>query len=151
MSDQSALGLKSDLERCLEQWKAHQSIAPFPLGVHDVSERFQISQKLYGRQEEVAALMDAFERVVSSGAPELLLVSGYSGIGKSSLVRALVGVWRPARGHVRRDGASLDQWSFEDLGRHVGYDNAGTVALLLDATRIASFAQPSQRAAPTAS
>ncbi|WP_158502033.1 AAA family ATPase [Vitiosangium sp. GDMCC 1.1324] len=86
---QSALGLKSDLERCLEQWKAHGSIVSFPLGAHDVSERFQIPQKLYGRQEEVATLMGAFERVVSSGAPELLLVSGYSGIGKSSLVREL--------------------------------------------------------------
>jgi PrtD family type I secretion system ABC transporter len=48
-------------------------------------------------------------------------VIGPSGSGKSSLVRALVGVWRPARGHVRLDGATLDQWSSEDLGRHVGY------------------------------
>ncbi|WP_257463510.1 AAA family ATPase [Archangium lipolyticum] len=86
---QSAPGLKFDLERCLEQWTAHGSIARFPLGAHDVSERFQIPQKLYGREEEVASLMDAFARVVSRGAPELLLVSGYSGIGKSSLVREL--------------------------------------------------------------
>ncbi|WNG26232.1 AAA family ATPase [Cystobacter fuscus] len=95
---QSALGLKFDLERCLEQWKAHGSLAPFPLGAHDVSERFQIPQKLYGREEEVAALLDAFERVVSSGAPELMLVSGYPGIGKSSLVRELYGPLVKARG-----------------------------------------------------
>ncbi|MFY0575878.1 ATP-binding protein [Cystobacter fuscus] len=95
---QSALGLKFDLERCLEQWRAHGCLTPFPLGAHDVSERFQLPQKLYGREEEVAALLDAFERVVSSGAPELMLVSGYPGIGKSSLVRELYGPLVKARG-----------------------------------------------------
>jgi ATP-binding cassette subfamily C protein len=48
-------------------------------------------------------------------------IIGPSASGKSSLVRALVGVWRPARGRVRLDGAALDQWSSEDLGRHIGY------------------------------
>jgi PrtD family type I secretion system ABC transporter len=48
-------------------------------------------------------------------------VIGPSGSGKSSLVRALVGVWQPARGTVRLDGAALDQWSSDVLGRHVGY------------------------------
>jgi PrtD family type I secretion system ABC transporter len=48
-------------------------------------------------------------------------VIGPSGSGKSSLVRALVGVWQPMRGKVRLDGAALDQWSPDVLGRHVGY------------------------------
>jgi ATP-binding cassette subfamily C protein len=48
-------------------------------------------------------------------------VIGPSGSGKSSLVRALVGVWQPARGKVRLDAAALDQWSSDVLGRHVGY------------------------------
>ncbi len=48
-------------------------------------------------------------------------VIGPSGSGKSSLVRALVGVWQPIRGKVRLDGAALDQWSSEVLGRHIGY------------------------------
>jgi PrtD family type I secretion system ABC transporter len=48
-------------------------------------------------------------------------IIGPSGSGKSSLVRGLVGIWRPARGKVRLDGAALDQWSPEELGRHLGY------------------------------
>ncbi len=48
-------------------------------------------------------------------------IVGPSGSGKSSLARAVVGVWRPARGKVRIDGAALDQWDDERLGRHVGY------------------------------
>ncbi len=48
-------------------------------------------------------------------------IIGPSGSGKSSLVRALVGVWQPARGKVRIDGAALDQWSPDVLGRHIGY------------------------------
>ena len=48
-------------------------------------------------------------------------IIGPSGSGKSSLVRALVGVWQPLRGKVRLDGAALDQWAPEILGRHIGY------------------------------
>jgi len=48
-------------------------------------------------------------------------VIGPSGSGKSSLVRALVGVWQPVRGKVRLDGAALDQWSADELGRYIGY------------------------------
>ncbi|WP_315747590.1 MULTISPECIES: type I secretion system permease/ATPase [unclassified Bradyrhizobium] len=57
--------------------------------------------------------------VLSAG--QGLGIIGPSASGKSSLVRALVGVWRPGRGHVRLDGAALDQWSSDELGRHVGY------------------------------
>ncbi len=86
---ESALGLRHDLAICLERLRADGAIKPFPLGERDVSDRMQIPQKLYGREAERARLLDAFERMVERGAPELLLVSGYSGIGKSSLVHEL--------------------------------------------------------------
>jgi predicted ATPase/signal transduction histidine kinase/tRNA A-37 threonylcarbamoyl transferase component Bud32 len=85
---QSARGLQADLEECRRQWQATGSIDPFPLGRRDASGRFEIRQKLYGREGDVRALLAAFERV-SAGPGELLLVSGYSGIGKSALVREL--------------------------------------------------------------
>jgi predicted ATPase/class 3 adenylate cyclase len=85
---QSARGLQADLEESLRQWQAHGRIEPFPLGQYDISEQFQIPQKLYGREQEVATLLAAFERA-SQGARELLLVSGHSGIGKSALVQEI--------------------------------------------------------------
>ena len=86
---QSARGLAHDLERCVEPWSAHGEIPLFPLGERDVSDRLQIPQRLYGREEGVGCLLRASDRVVATGRPELLLVSGYSGIGKSSRVREL--------------------------------------------------------------
>ncbi|MGK4008697.1 AAA family ATPase [Sorangium sp. So ce1036] len=86
---QSARGLKHDLERCLSEHRARGAIEPFPLGERDTSGCFQIPRKLYGREDEATALLRALERVVDTGAPELVLVSGYSGSGKSALVHAL--------------------------------------------------------------
>jgi predicted ATPase/signal transduction histidine kinase len=83
---QSAAGLEADLQVCLASWETDRRISPFPLGAKDISERFLIPDKLYGRDQEVRELQAAFDRVVDSGRPELMLVSGYSGIGKSSVV-----------------------------------------------------------------
>ncbi|MBD1828398.1 AAA family ATPase [Microcoleus sp. FACHB-61] len=85
---QSAWGLKADLEECLFQLQANGTIADFPLGSKDISDKFQIPQKLYGREAEVETLLSAFERVADSPQSkiEMMLVAGYSGIGKSSLV-----------------------------------------------------------------
>jgi ATP-binding cassette subfamily C protein len=52
---------------------------------------------------------------------DALGIIGPSGAGKTSLVRTLVGIWRPAKGNVRLDGAALDQWNPELLGQHVGF------------------------------
>jgi predicted ATPase/serine phosphatase RsbU (regulator of sigma subunit)/tRNA A-37 threonylcarbamoyl transferase component Bud32 len=85
---QSAWGIKADLEECLNQFQAKGEISEFPLGSQDISDKFQIPQKLYGREAEVETLLAAFERVADNPQSkiELMLVAGYSGIGKSSLV-----------------------------------------------------------------
>src|SRR5271154_5600550 len=95
---QTAIGLESDLRRCLTEWEAHRHVMEFPLGQHDTPDRLLIPEKLYGREREADALLAAFDRVVKGGAPELVLVSGYSGIGKSSVVNQLHMVVTPPRG-----------------------------------------------------
>jgi predicted ATPase/signal transduction histidine kinase/DNA-binding NarL/FixJ family response regulator/tRNA A-37 threonylcarbamoyl transferase component Bud32 len=111
---QSAWGIKADLEECLTQLETSgeisETIVEFPLGNKDISDKFQIPQKLYGREAEVQTLLAAFERVAtekswitSSPSPnphsplptsyfrhsEFMLVAGYSGIGKSVLVQEI--------------------------------------------------------------
>ena len=82
---QSAFGLRYDLETCLQQWQAKNSITQFPLGSRDITESFIIPEKLYGRETEVATLLAAFDRV-SAGTTEMMLVAGFSGIGKTAVV-----------------------------------------------------------------
>ena len=105
---QSAWGLNADLEICLRQLDTTGIIEEFPLGAHDISDNFQIPQKLYGREEEIETLLATFARVAAgrrdSGiqktegelnrtetkAPmEIMLVAAYSGIGKSALVQEI--------------------------------------------------------------
>jgi PAS domain S-box-containing protein len=85
---QSAQGLREDLEICAREWAAHRRIAPFALRRRDVSDRFLIPQKLYGRNREIEELLGAFDRACSGGAA-MTLVTGYSGIGKTSLIQEL--------------------------------------------------------------
>ncbi|MDJ1176630.1 AAA family ATPase [Roseofilum capinflatum] len=93
---QSAEGLRSDLEKCQQPLEQTGKIVPFPLGQEDIAAQFQIPQKLYGREEEIATLLESFERVAEMGKVELMLVAGYSGIGKSSLVQEL---YKPITAH----------------------------------------------------
>src|SRR5271166_2309512 len=86
---QTAAGLEHDLRRCLAEWERHGRIEPFAPGEHDTHDQLLIPEKLYGREREVEMLLAAFDRVVESGAPELVLVSGYPGVGKSSVVNEL--------------------------------------------------------------
>ncbi|MFB2920540.1 AAA family ATPase [Aerosakkonema funiforme] len=90
---QSALGLKYDLEICLNQLKLTGKIVNFPIAQRDTSDRFIIPEKLYGREKEVNTLLEAFVRVaspkddrVANGTAEMMLVAGFSGIGKTALV-----------------------------------------------------------------
>ncbi|MGD1805533.1 trifunctional serine/threonine-protein kinase/ATP-binding protein/sensor histidine kinase [Dapis sp. BLCC M126] len=82
---QNALGLKHDLEECLHQWEQTKKIIPFKLGERDVCDRFLISEQLYGREKEVQTLLNAFERA-ADGNREMMVVAGFSGIGKTSVV-----------------------------------------------------------------
>ncbi|AFY36418.1 ATP-binding sensor histidine kinase [Calothrix sp. PCC 7507] len=82
---QSALGLKFDLENCLHQLQVDGRVNGFEIGQRDVCDRFIIPDKLYGREIEVENLLQAFERV-SKGATEMILVAGFSGIGKTAIV-----------------------------------------------------------------
>jgi diguanylate cyclase (GGDEF)-like protein len=85
---QTAFGLRYDLENCRQQWKKLGRIVPFVLGVKDISERFVIPEKLYGRERELKTLLAAFERV-SQGNTEMMLVAGFSGIGKTALIEEI--------------------------------------------------------------
>jgi PAS domain S-box-containing protein len=120
---QTAAGVQADLQRCLDElpssfrsrgighsrsrflqnpdsaeWAAADPCDPFPLGQHDTPDRLRIPEKLYGRDREIETLLAAFDRVLTNGRPELVLVSGYSGIGKSSVVNELHKVLVPPRG-----------------------------------------------------
>jgi len=126
---QTAAGVESDLQRCLDELEGSQpvrhsrstsarittadtsatadprdplrragthalpeeaqTIPEFPLGEHDTPDRLLIPEKLYGRGREIETLLASFDRIVAGALPELVLVSGYSGIGKSSVVNEL--------------------------------------------------------------
>src|ERR1700747_1179208 len=101
---QTASGVKNDLEHCLLECERGGAGTPpyrikeFVLGERDIPDRLLIPEKLYGREDEIDTLLGAFERVVARGRSEFVLVSGYSGIGKSSVVNELHKVLVPARG-----------------------------------------------------
>ena len=95
---QTAAGAENDLRRCLAEWETRHRIDGFPLGEHDTPDRLLVPEKLYGRAREIDTLLASFDRVVASGTPELVLVSGYSGIGNSSVVNELHKALIPSRG-----------------------------------------------------
>ncbi|MBD2241602.1 AAA family ATPase, partial [Aulosira sp. FACHB-113] len=110
---QSALGLKFDLEKCLTQLKETAEIKSFELGQRDVCDRFIIPDKLYGRETEVQTLLEAFDRV-SLGATEMMLVAGFSGIGKTVVVNE---VHKPI---VRQRGYFI-KGKFDQFNRNIPF------------------------------
>ncbi len=110
---QSAFGLKADLEECLKQLQTQGNIENFPLGRFDISDKFQIPQKLYGRTKEIETLMSAFDRV-TQGYSEMMLVKGYSGIGKSALVKE---IYKP----ITRQRGYFIAGKFDQFQRSIPY------------------------------
>ncbi|MDJ0597952.1 MAG: AAA family ATPase, partial [Crocosphaera sp.] len=110
---QSARGIKADLETCLNQLKSQGEISPFSLGSQDITDKFYIPQKLYGREQEVNQLLTAFEQV-SQGTTGMILVSGYSGIGKSALVNE---IHKP----ITRQRGQFISGKFDQLQRDIPY------------------------------
>ncbi|WP_375769388.1 trifunctional serine/threonine-protein kinase/ATP-binding protein/sensor histidine kinase [Archangium gephyra] len=110
---QGADGLKADLERCRERLLRGEREA-FRPGEHDFPHHFQMPQRLYGREASVATLVEGFKRTARGGRPELVLVSGYSGIGKSSVIHELQ---RPV---VERRGFFLEG-KFDQFQRDIPY------------------------------
>lgn len=126
---QSALGLKHDLEQCLHQLKTTGEVAEFELGKRDLSDRFLIPEKLYGREQEVQTLLDAFERVAGnshqpsaistqdstlSSRSELMLVAGFSGIGKTAVVNE---VHKP----ITRQNGYFIKGKFDQFNRNIPF------------------------------
>jgi predicted ATPase/serine phosphatase RsbU (regulator of sigma subunit)/tRNA A-37 threonylcarbamoyl transferase component Bud32 len=145
---QSGWGLKADLECCLRQLQHQGEISEFSLGTQDISDKFQIPQKLYGREAEIATLLAAFERVAGGGAGkldklgekqttsqqnqpsdeatvfgsqsnsrtaiEMMLVAGYSGIGKSALVQE---IYKP----ITRSRGYFISGKFDQFQRNIPY------------------------------
>jgi predicted ATPase/signal transduction histidine kinase/ActR/RegA family two-component response regulator len=95
---QTATGLEADLRRCLAQWESEGRIDLFPLATSDAPDRLLIPERLYGRERDSERLLACFDQVVTHGTTELVLVSGYSGIGKSSVVHELHQVLVQPRG-----------------------------------------------------
>jgi predicted ATPase/two-component sensor histidine kinase len=134
---QTARGVERDLERALLHFESTGRIQAFPSGTDDASDRLVVPEKLYGREAEIHVLFSSLERVVAGGETQLVLVSGYSGIGKSSVVNELHKVLVAPRGlfaagkfdQYKRDipYATLAQ-AFQQLIRQVLSSNAAQLA-----------------------
>lgn len=96
---QGAQGVIADLNNCLTEWRDTGTVAALVAGEADVRRRFEIPRQLYGREEEVAGLLAAFDRACA-GSVELVMISGYAGIGKTSLIRELYAPVVRRRGYL---------------------------------------------------
>ncbi len=140
---QSAFGLRYDLKLCWERWQEKGAIELFDLGIRDICDRFVIPEKLYGRETEVKTLLEAFDRVSNptltkggQGGVELMLVAGFSGIGKTAVVNEVHKPIVRQRGYFikgkfdqfKRD-IPFSAWvqAFQDLMRQLLTESTGEV------------------------
>jgi PAS domain S-box-containing protein len=111
---QSGRGVAADLARCLAEWESSKQVTDFALGSRDVADRIAIPNKLLGREPQLADLERAWERISSSDKTEMVLIAGYSGIGKTSLVNEL-------RRHVLDAGGFFLTGKFDQRKRDIPY------------------------------
>jgi len=111
---QTAAGLQADLSRCLASWESQGAIEPFPLAALDVPTHLLLPEKVYGRHKELARLSSAVDQVLGRGEPQFVLISGHSGIGKSSLVGEL-------RKYLLGKPALIATGKFDQLRNNVPY------------------------------
>ncbi len=133
---QSALGLSADLETCLAALRSGAALDGFAPGRLDRSDRFQLPQRLYGRDAQVASLLETFERA-ARGRAELMLITGYSGVGKSVLVNEIHKPVLARRGYFVAG-------KFDQLQRDIPY--ASLIQALSELTR-QLLAEPEPRLA----
>ncbi len=110
---QSAYGLYTDLEECLEKLIQDSIIVNFALGKNDVPNRFEIKQKLYGRELQIKILMDTYQKVCR-GSSEIMMISGYSGIGKTSIVKEIYK-------KIIKNKGYFTSGKFEEFNRDIPY------------------------------
>jgi predicted ATPase/signal transduction histidine kinase/CheY-like chemotaxis protein len=134
---QSAFGIKADLQECQLQLAKTAQIEFFQLAQNDFSGKLQIPQKLYGRENEINTLLQAFERV-SEGVTEMMLVAGYSGVGKTALVHEVHKPMTSKRGYFA--AGKFDQFqknipysaitqAFNEFCRYLLMESAETLAV----------------------
>ena len=121
---QTAGGLEADLRRALAEWEGRGRIDAFPLGARDLPDQLLIPERLYGREREVGSLHAAFDRVVTGGGPELVLVAGQAGVGKSAVVHELHRALAPPRG-------LFASGKFDQLKRDIPYASLAQALLEL--------------------
>ena len=110
---QSHEGILADVQECMHHWQTSLSVPPFQLGGNESFERFLVPQKMYGRNREIAILKDAFD-AVRQGETRLVVIAGYSGIGKTTLVHEL-------HPQITRQGGQYLSGKFEMLLRNIPY------------------------------
>lgn len=141
----SSFSLLQDLKKCQEEWDSTGKIEPFALGSNDVFNKLQITQKIYGRKAEIDRILNAFESVCH-GATQMMLLSGYPGIGKSAIVNE---IHKPI---LEKNGffisGKYDQYkanipysafieAFQDLIRQVLTENDDTIAMWREKIKVA--------------